>query len=157
MKKIVIYFILALAAIAFYCYTHSDRAHVKRLFAAVEKLAKREPSELPIESGAKAQSLANLFAPECVIIAGEYGLDTTFSREDIAGGVLAFRSSVRNISLVFDDLDVDFDNGGARVEGVADFSGTDCAWRMQEPRAQRFLARLVKIEGKWRISRIKVP
>ena len=84
-------------------------------------------------------------------------MDATYSREDIASGALAFRSTVKNISLVFSSLDISFDDGGANVDGIADFSGTDSAWRMREPRPQKFIARLVKIDGKWLISRIKVP
>ena len=156
-RKIIIYAILAFVAIAFYCYMHSDRAQIGRVFAAIEKLAKRDPDEMPIESGAKSQSLSQYFAVSCEIIADEYNLDATFSHEDIAGGVLAFRSSVKNISLIFSDLDISFDDDGAKVVGVADFSGTDEAWRMREPRAQKFFARLVKAEGKWLISRIKIP
>lgn len=156
-RKAIVYCVLLVAAVAFYCYTHSDRVQVKRVFASIEKLAKREPGETPIESGGKAQSLAHHFAPTCEIVAGEYHMDATYSREDIAGGALAFRSMVSNISLVFSDLEISFDDAGASVDGIADFSGTDAAWRMREPRPQKFLARLVKIDGKWLISRIKVP
>ena len=148
---------MLVAAVAFYCYTHSDRAQIKRVFVSIEKLAKREPDETSIECGGKAQALAHYFAPTCEIIAGDYNIYGTYSREDIAGGALAFRSTVNNISLVFSDLDISFGDGGARVDGIADFSGTDTAWRMREPRAQKFLARLVKVDGKWLISRIKVP
>ena len=156
-RKAIVYCVLLAAAVAFYCYTHSDRAQIRRIFASIEKLTKRDPGETPIESGGKAQALAHYFAPNCEIIAGEYNMDATYSREDIAGGALAFRSTVKNISLVFSDLDISFDDGGAIVEGIADFSGTDAAWRMREPRPQKFIARLVKIDGKWLISRIKVP
>lgn len=94
-KKAVVYAVMLVAAVALYCYKHSDRAQIRRVFASIEKLANRESSETPIESGGKAQSLAHCFAPNCEIIAGEYGLETTFTREDIAGGALAFRSSVK--------------------------------------------------------------
>ena len=156
-RKAIVYCVLLVAAVAFYCYTHSDRAQVKRVFASIEKLAKRARGETPFESGGKAQSLAHHFAPTCEIIAGEYNIYGTYSREDIAGGALAFRSTVNNVSLVFSDLDISFGDRGARVDGIADFSGTDTAWRMREPRAQKFLAFLVKVDGKWLISRIKVP
>ncbi len=156
-RKAIVYPLALIAAISFYCYTHSDRAQIKRVFASIEKLAKREPGETPIESGAKAQSLAHYFAPNCEIFAGEYNMQATYSRDDIAGGALAFRSSVKRISLVFSDLEISFDDDGASVEAIADFTGTDAARRMREPGARKFLARLVKLDGKWLVSRIKVP
>ena len=42
-KKFVVYTVLALGAVVFWCHTHSDRAKIARLFDSAAKIAERSP------------------------------------------------------------------------------------------------------------------
>lgn len=157
MRKTVIYATLLVVAVALWCFTHSDRAKVKRVFADVERLAAKEVGETAMECAVKSQSLARHFKDGCAIIVLRHGLKATYSRDDIAGGLLSFRSSATRISVEFRELEITFDGGIARVEGWVDHSGTEVSWPRYEPKAEKFLAHLEKTDGQWLISRIKVP
>ena len=157
MRKTVIYATLLAMAVALWCITHSDRAQVRRVFANVERLAAKEVGESVMECAAKSRSLARHFKDGCAIIAPGHGLNMTYSREDIASGMLSFRSAATRIAVEFRELEITFDGGIARVEGWIDHSGTEATWPRYEPKAEKFLAHLEKTDSQWLISRIKVP
>lgn len=156
-RRAVVYAVLLVAAVSLWLFTHSDRAQVKRVFAGVERLAAKEPGESVMECAAKSRSLACHFKDGCAIIDLRHGLKASYSREDIAGGLLAFRSGATKIAVVFHELEIGVDGGEARVEGWIDYSGTEASWPGYEPKSEKFLARLEKIDGQWLISRIKAP
>ena len=56
-----------------------------------------------------------------------------------------------------DELEISIDGADARVDGRIDYSGTEATWPRYEPKSEKFLAHLEKIDGQWLISRIKVP
>ena len=156
-RRAIVYAVLLVAAVSLWLFTHSDRAQVKRVFADVERLAAKEPGESVMECAARSRSLARHFKDGCAIIDLGHGLKTTYSRDDIAGGLLAFRSGASKIAVTFHELEISIDGAAARVEGWIDYSGTEATWPRYEPKPAKFLAHLEKIDGQWLISRIKVP
>ena len=156
-RRAIVYAVLLVAAVSLWLFTHSDRAQVKRVFADVERLAAKEPGESVMECAAKSRSLASHFKDGCSIVDLHHRLKASYSREDIAGGLLAFRSGATKIVVVFHELEISVGSGEARVEGWIDYSGTEAAWPGYEPKSEKFLAHLEKIDGQWLISRIKVP
>ena len=156
-RRAVVYAVLLAAAVSLWFFTHSERAQVRRVFADVERLAVKESGESVMECAGKAQALSRHFKDGCVIIDLGHGLKTSYSRDDIAGGLLAFRSGATKIAVAFHDLEISFDGSEARVEGWIDYSGTEAAWPRYEPKAEGFIARLEKTDGQWLFSRIKVP
>ena len=156
-RRAVVYAVLLVAAVSLWLFTHSDRAQVKRVFADVERLAAKEPGESVMECAVKSQSIARHFKDGCTIIDLRHGLKTAYSRDDIAGGLLAFRSGATKIAVTFHELEVGVEGDEARVECWIDFSGTEAAWPGYEPKSEKFLAHLEKIDGQWLISRIKAP
>ena len=157
MRRAIVYAVLLVAAVSLWLFTHSERAQIKRVFAAIEKTALKVPGESVMECAAKSQSLARHFKDGCAIIDLRHGLKTTYSRDDIAGGLLAFRSGATKVAVTFNELEVGVEGGEARVEGWIDYSGTEAAWPGYEPKSEKFLAHLEKIDGQWLISRIKAP
>ena len=156
-RRTVIYAALLVMVTALWCFTHSDRAKVRRVFADVERLAAKESGESVMECAAKSRSLACQFKDGCEIVNLGPGLNAVYSRDDISGGLLAFRSSATRITVQFRKLEISFNDGIARVEGLVDYTGTEATWPRYEPKAKQFLAHLEKIDGQWLISRIKVP
>ena len=156
-RRAVVYAVLLAAAASLWLFTHSERAQIKRVFADVERLAAKEQGEPVMECAGKAQALARHFRDGCEIIDIGHGLQASYSRDDIAGGLLAFRSGATKIVVAFHDLEITFDGSEARVTGWIDYSGTEAAWPRYEPKAEGFIARLEKTDGKWLFSRIKVP
>ena len=157
MRKAIVYAVLLAAAAALWLFTHSETAQIKRVFADIERLATKMPGEPMMECAAKAQSLARHFKDRCAIIALGHGLKTTYSRDDIAGGLLAFRSGATKIAVEFHELEISIDGNEARVEGWIDYSGTEATWPRHVPKSEKFLSHLEKTDGKWLLSRIKVP
>ena len=156
-RRTVVYAVLLVAAVSLWLFTHSERAQIKRVFADVERLAAKEPGESVMECAAKSQALARHFKDGCAIVDLRHGLKTTYSRDDIAGGLLAFRSGATKIAVSFHEFEINVDGAEARVEGWIDYSGTEAAWPRYEPKDEKFLAHLEKTDGHWLISRIKVP
>ena len=156
-RRAIVYAVLFVAAVSLWLFTHSERARIKRLFSDVERLTTKEPGESVMECAAKSRSLARHFKDGCSIVDLHHGLKTSYSREDIAGGLLAFRSGATKIAVMFHELEISIDGVDARVAGWIDYSGTDAAWPGYEPKSEKFLAHLEKIDGQWLISRIKVP
>ena len=104
-----------------------------------------------------AAALAGHFRNGCSIVNPAHGLDATYSREDIAGGLLAFRSGATRIAIAFSDLEICIDGNEARVTGQIDCSDTEATWPGHESKVEGFVVRLEKSDGRWFISRIRVP
>ena len=156
-RRAIVYAVLLAAAVSLWLFTHSERAQIKRVFAEVERLAAKEQGEPVMECAGKAQALARHFRDGCEIIHLGHGLKTSYSRDDIAGGLLAFRSRATKIAVAFHELEITVDGSESRVEGWIDYSGTEATWPRYEPKAEKFIARLEKADGQWLFSRIKVP
>ena len=157
MRRVMVYAVLAAAAVSLWLFTHSEKAQIKRVFANIERLAAKKPGEPVLECAAKSQSIARHFKDRCVIMDLGHGLKTTYSRDDIASGLLAFRSGATKIAVEFRELEITIDGQEARVEGWIDYSGTEAAWPKYVPKSEKFLSHLEKTDGQWLFSRIKVP
>lgn len=156
-RRAIVYAVLLAAAVSLWLFMHSERAHIRRAFADFERLAAKEPGEPMMECAGKAQAIARHFKDGCPIIDLGHGLNSSYSRDDIAGGLLAFRSGATRIAIAFRDLEISVDGSEARVEGWIDLSETEAAWTRYEPRAEKFIAHLEKNDGQWLFSRIKIP
>ena len=157
MRRAIVYAVLLAAAVALWLFTHSETAQIKRVFADIERLAAKMPGEPVMECAMKAQSLARHFKDRCALVDLGHGLKTTYSRDDIAGGLLAFRSGATKIAVEFRELEISVNGQDARVEGWIDYSGTEAAWPRYAPKSEKFLSHLEKTGGQWLFSRIKVP
>ena len=157
-RRAIVYAILLATAVSLWLFTHSARAQVRRVFADVERLAAKEPGEPVMECAGKSQALARHFKGGCAVIDLQHGLKASYSRDDIAGGLLVFRSGAAKIAVEFRELEISIYGPEARVEGWIDYSGTEATWPRYKPRADKykFIAHLEKTDGKWLFSRIKV-
>ncbi len=157
MRRAIVYAVLLAAAVALWLFTHSETAQIRRVFADVERLATKMPGEPVMECAAKSQALARHFKDRCAVIDIGQGFKATYSRDDIAGGLLAFRSGATKIAVEFRELEISIDGQEARVEGWIDYSGTEAAWSRYAPKSGKFLSHLEKTDGQWLFSRIEVP
>ena len=155
-RRAIVYGLLFAAATSLWLYTHSERAKVRRVFDDIERLAAKEPGESVMECAAKAKALADHFRNGCSVIDLTHGLDATYSREDIASGLLAFRSGATRIAVKFSDLEIRIDGNEAQVTGQIDHLGTEATWPGHESKAEGFIVRLEKSDGRWLITRINV-
>ena len=155
-RRAIVYGILFAAATSLWLYTHSERAQVRRVFDDIERLAAKEPGESVMECAAKSKALAEHFRNGCSVIDLAHGLDAAYSREDIAGGLLAFRSGATRIAVEFNNLEISVDGHEARVTGQIDYSGTEATWPVHESKVEGFVVHLEKSDGRWLITRIKI-
>ena len=156
-RRAIVYGILFAAATTLWLHAHSERAQVRRVFDDIGRLAAKEPGESVMECAAKSKSLAEHFRNGCSVIDLAHGLDAAYSREDIAGGLLAFRSGATRIAIAFSDLEIRIDGNEAHVTGQIDCSDTEATWPGHESKVEGFVVRLEKSDGRWFISRIRVP
>ena len=156
-RRAIVYAILLATAVSLWIFTHSERARIRRVFADVERRAAKEPGEPVMECAGKAQALARHFKAGCTVVAPRHGLKASYSRDDIAGGLLVFRSGAMKIAVEFRELEISIDGPEARVEGWIDYSGTEATWPRYKPKDEKFIAHLEKTDGKWLFSRIEVP
>ena len=97
-RRAIVYAILLATAVSRWLFTHSARAQVRRVFADVERLAAKEPGEPVMECAGKSQALARHFKDGCTVIASQHGLKASYSQDDIAGGLLVFRSGATKVA-----------------------------------------------------------
>lgn len=155
MKRVVIYAVLLVAAIGVWCYTHSDKAEITRLFREIERTASRESAEQTVEGAIRAQKLASCVRAECRVEIPELDVSYTMTREEFAAAVLSCRSSVRTLNVRFRRLGIESASGQATVRGILDLSGSDASPALPGPTAHPFESSLVKeADGKWRFARV---
>ena len=155
-RRAIVYGILFAAATTLWLHAHSERAQVRRVFDDIGRLAAKEPGESVMECAAKSKSLAEHFRNGCSVIDLAHGLDAIYSREDIAGGLLAFRAGAARIAVKFSNLEIRIDGNEAQVTGQIDCSGTDATWPGHESKVEGFIVHLEKADGRWLITRIKI-
>lgn len=151
-KKIVIYTVLALGAVAFWCHTHSDRTKIARLFDSVAKIAERSPDESVMEGAVKAKSLAVFFGATCRFKVPEARLSGPVSNANLSGMILAFRHDVPRFSVSFSDLNIAVDAPTAHVDGHVRIDGADGFLETKISDGRPFTAELRKNDdGEWKI------
>lgn len=155
--KIVVYLVLALLAIALWCYTHSDRAKIVRLFESAAKIATKEPTEHVMESAVKARALAAYFGDTCRFKVPELHCNVAISNADLSGAILSFRQDANKLCVKFDELDVFVEPPAAHVEGVVELSGTEGRLMIDVADRRNFSADLEKGEDGWKITAITLP
>lgn len=107
--KIAIYVVLLVAALSLFCYMHSDRAKIVRVFESAAKIAERTPGEGVMEGAVKAKALAAFFGKSCRFTIPEARLSGPMSNDNLAGAILAFRHDASRFSIEFIELDVEVD------------------------------------------------
>ena len=156
MRKLLL-LVLLLAAVAFWLYTHSAAAEIRRTFGEVERLVSRAETESVMENAVKSRMLSTYVIEGCVFGLKEFGVSGRTSREGFSGGVLAFRNEVKRIRLRFIDLQIESADRMAHVEGKADFTGTDTNGRLVEPLIRAFSADLRREDdGRWRFMCVRM-
>lgn len=153
-SKAIIYAILAAAAVVLFFAMNSETAKIKRVFASLERMARREAAETILESAAKAQTLSRFFTSPCRFSCQEPRFDTQIGRDDLSGAILAFRSGAGVFEIEFSGLDVAVEGSLAQVDGTATVKGGTVASRIGRS-SQRFLAELEKRDGKWLIAGVR--
>lgn len=150
--KIAIYGLAIVVAVLIFCYTHSDRAKIVRLFESAAKIATREPGESVMEGAVKAKSLAAFFGKSCRFSIPEARLSGPMSNENISGAILAFRHDASRFSIEFVELDVEVDSPMAHVDGVVALKGVDRRLNISADESRPFSADLAKNDnGEWKI------
>lgn len=150
--KIAIYGVAIAAAVSLFCYMHSDRAKIVRLFESAAKIAAREPSESVMEGAVKAKALAAFFAKSCRFSIPEARLSGPISNDNLSGSILAFRHDASSFSIEFVELDVEVNSPMAHVDGVVSLKGVDGRFNISADESHPFSADLEKNEdGDWKI------
>ena len=150
--KIAIYGLVIVVAVALFCYMHSDRAKIVRLFESAAKIATREPGESVMEGAVKAKALAAFFGKSCRFSIPEARLSGLMSNENISGAILAFRHDASRFSIEFIELDVEVDSPMAHVDGVVALKGVDGRLNISADESRPFSADLAKNDnGEWKI------
>jgi hypothetical protein len=148
--------VLVAAIAAFFIFSHSEEAKVKRQFKYLAQKMKKTPGEITLTSAAKANKIRNLFAETCAIQAPAYSFSQVISSQDLPTLVMASRSPYSKISLEFHDFVIDFqEEDRADVNLTARMTGKRKTGEYSEG-IHELKCKLRKIEDTWLLKEIEM-
>lgn len=157
MRKILFYSLAAAFAVGLWLYTHSAAHQIRRVFKEVSSIAERFEGESVMECAIRSKRLSEFVAPNCHLIVPERSLDQIWTREDVAGGILAFRSSVKSLRVEFAALQISIRSDHAEVEGEVSLEGPSTFFGIEGTPQRKFAAHLKKDDhGKWLFTRLEL-
>ena len=157
MRKILFYSLAAVLAVGLWLYTHSATNQIRRVFKEVASIAERIEGESVMECAIRSKRLAEFVAPNCHLIVPERSLDQIWTREDVAGGILAFRSSVKSLHVKFAALQISIRSDHAEGKGEVTLEGPSTFFGIEGTPQRKFAAHLKKDDhGKWLFTRLEL-
>lgn len=148
--------IMVAGIIAFYIFSQSEEAQVKRQFKFIAEKIGKTPEESHIVAATKANRIREAFAETCKIHAPAYSFSRDTSSDELSTLVLSERSQYSEISLKFYDFVIDFpEKGTAEVNLTASMEGKLTTGEFVED-LHELKCKLQKIEDSWRLKEIKV-
>ncbi|MES0447484.1 MAG: hypothetical protein ABUJ92_13150 [Desulfobacterales bacterium] len=148
--------ILTAGIIAFFIFSQSEEAKVKKQFEFIAEKIEKAPGEHNIIAAAKANRIIEVIADPCKIHAPAYSFSRKASSDELSTFVLSKRSRYSTISLKFYDFVIDFpEKDTARVNLTESMEGKLKTGEFIED-IHELKCQLQKIEDIWRLKEIEV-
>jgi hypothetical protein len=134
----------------------SEEAKIKKQFEFIEEKIEKKPGESPIISAAKANQIREVAAERCRIDAPAYSVSRDIVSDELPDIVLRMRAEYLEISLMFQDFDIEFpEQDAAQVNVTAIMDGKSANGEPVED-LHELKCSLQKIEEVWRFKEIEV-
>ncbi len=148
--------VLVAGIIAFFIFSQSEEAKVKKQFEFLAEKIGKTPEESQIIAAAKAKRIREVFAETCKIHAPAYSFSRDISSDELSTLVLSARSQCSEISLKFYDFVIDFpEKGTALVSLTASMESELTTGEFLEDHHE-LKCNLQKIEDIWRLKEIEM-
>lgn len=148
--------VLVAGVIAFFIFSQSEEAKVKKQFEFLAEKIGKTPEESQIIAATKANRIREVFTETCKIHAPAYSFSRDISSDELPTLVLSARSQCSEISLKFYDFVIDFpEKGTAQVNLTASMEGKLTTGEFIEDHHE-LKCRLQKTEDIWRLKEIEM-
>ena len=148
--------VLVAGIIAFFIFSQSEEAKVKKQFKFIADKIEKAPEESHIISVTKANRIREVITEPCKIHAPAYSFSRDISSDELSTLVLSERSQYSEISLRFYDFVIDFpEKGTAQVNLTASMEGKLTTGEFIED-LHELKCKLEKIEDIWRLKEIEM-
>ncbi len=157
MRKVLFYSLAAVLVGGLWLYMHSATNQIRRVFKEVASVAERTEGESVMECAIRTKRLAEFVALSCHLMVPERSLDQIWTRDDVAGGILAFRSSTKSLRVKFAALQISIRSDYAEVKGEATLEGPSTFFGIEGEPQRKFAAQLKKDDhGNWLFTRLEL-
>jgi hypothetical protein len=155
-KYIIVVGILAGGMLVALIFWENEEAKIKKQFEFIAEKIEKRPGESPIVSAAKANRIKDVFTEKCRINAPAYSAPRDILSDEWPALVLRMRSKYSEISLVFQDFDIEFPEQDIAQVNVT--AMMECKLVSGEPveDLHELKCSLQKIEEVWRFKKIEV-
>ncbi len=148
--------VLAAGIVAFFIFSQSEEAKVKKQFSVLAEKVKKTEQESPLVAAAKANTIKGLFAETCTVHAPAYSFSRDISSQDLPSLVLTTRSRYSEMSLEFYDFVIEFpEEGSAQVNLTARILGELTTGKYVDD-VHELRCKLQKAEDVWLLKEIEV-
>lgn len=155
-KHIIVVGILAGGMLAALIFWENEEAKIKRQFEFIAEKIEKRTGESPIVSAAKANRIKDVFTEKCRIDAPAYSAPRDILSDEWPALVTRMRSEYSDISLMFQDFDIEFpEQDIARVDVTAMMEGKLVSGETVED-LHELKCSLQKIKEVWRLKEIGV-
>ena len=148
--------ILTAGIIAFFIFSQSEEAKVKKQFEFIAEKIEKKSGENRIIAAAKVNRIREVIIDPCKIHAPAYSFSREASSDELSTFILGKRSQYSAISLKFYDFVIDFpEKDTARVNLTESMEGKLKTGEFVED-IHELKCQLQKIEDIWRLKEIEV-
>ncbi len=148
--------VLVAGIIAFFIFSQSEEAKVKKQFEFIADKIEKTPGESKIIAATKANRIREVFAETCKIHAPAHSFSRDTSSDELSTLFLSERFEYSEISLKFYDFAIDFpEKGSAQVNLTASMEGKLTTGEFIED-LHELKCKLQKIEDIWRLKEIEM-
>ena len=148
--------ILVVGILAALIFWQSEEAKIKKQFEFIAEKIEKRPGESPIVSVAKANQIKGVFAEKCRINAPAYSTPRDIPSDELPTIVLRIRAEYLEISLMFEDFDIEFpEQDIAQVNVTAIMEGKSESGEPVEE-LHELKCSLQKIDEVWRLKEIGI-
>lgn len=142
--------------LAVFIFWQSEEAKIKKQFEFITAKIEKRPGESLIVSAAKAKQIKEVFTERCRINAPAYSVYRDILSDELPDIVLRVRAEYSEISLMFQDFDIEFpEQDAAQVNVTVIMEGKSVNGEPVED-LHELKCGLQKIEEVWRFKEIGI-
>jgi hypothetical protein len=148
--------LIACGLVAFFIFSQSDEAKIKKLFHKLAEKVEKIGNEHDLIAAKKAHEIEQMFTGSIRIQIPSYSVDKTFPRSEISPHVLYARALYQNMSLDFHDFQIEIAEGNTTA--IADLTGVFKAITgsgEQVDEIHEMECTLEKVEDEWMFTGVR--
>ncbi len=150
--------VLVFGILATLYFLPGERKKVEKQFRLLSQYVAKEPGEDLFSMANRIQNMGQLFAETCEFKIEDdplYSLSGDYTRDEVKGYALRARSYFSDLSLKFDDVEVNFpEKGTAKVKLTGRLTGKSTVGEAVDE-TRELVCVLKKVEKKWLLTKLE--